>query len=104
MSNSFNRAGAVRLSKPGGVDGFFQALVGHSDGGCGEKGRGGESLTNFDKEKFGSFIENMGEDLYYTLDRGRVGTAVIINNLDVEQPPTRNDVESMGSVLKDIGK
>ena len=46
----------------------------------------------------------MGDDLYYGMDRRRVGTAVIINNLDLEQPPTKNDVENMGAVLQDIGK
>eukprot|EP00090_Calanus_glacialis_P039506 TRINITY_DN6877_c0_g1_i6.p1 TRINITY_DN6877_c0_g1~~TRINITY_DN6877_c0_g1_i6.p1 ORF type:complete len:550 (+),score=134.88 TRINITY_DN6877_c0_g1_i6:180-1652(+) len=45
----------------------------------------------------------MGEDLYYSMERRRVGTAVIINNLDLEQPPTKNDVENMGAVLKNIG-
>jgi len=45
----------------------------------------------------------MCTDLYYSLDRRRMGTAVIINNLDIEQTPTRNDVDSMGIVLKDIG-
>jgi len=45
----------------------------------------------------------MEDDLYYRMDRRRMGTAVIINNLDSEQPPTKNDVETMGAVLKDIG-
>ena len=46
---------------------------------------------------------SMGDDLYYSMERRRMGTAVIINNLDSEQPPTRHDVENMGAVLKDIG-
>ena len=46
----------------------------------------------------------MSEDLFYTMDRGRLGIAVIINNLDKEQTPTRRDVEVMGKVLKDIGE
>ena len=46
----------------------------------------------------------MEDDLYYRMDRRRMGTAVIINNLDSEQPPTKNDVETMGAVLKDIGE
>jgi predicted peroxiredoxin len=45
----------------------------------------------------------MGDDLYYPMERRRMGTAVIINNLASEQPPTRHDVENMGAVLKDIG-
>ena len=102
MSSSCSRTGAVRLSKLGEREGFFQNLVEQS-GSC-EKGRGGETLKYFDREKCGSFMVNMGEDLYYPMDRRRVGTAVIINNLDLEQTPTRNDVESMGAVLKDIGK
>ena len=45
----------------------------------------------------------MGEDLFYTMNRSKLGTAVIINNLDQEQMPTRRDVEVMGKVLRDIG-
>ena len=44
------------------------------------------------------------EDLYYNMDRSRLGLAVILNNLDKEQEPTKKDVEIMGSVLKDIGQ
>ena len=43
-------------------------------------------------------------ELYYKLDRKRMGTAVIINNLDTEQPPTRKDVQSMTNVLEDLGR
>ena len=32
-----------------------------------------------------------------------MGLAVIINNLDQEQTPTKKDVEAMGHVLKTIG-
>ena len=46
----------------------------------------------------------MGEDLFYTMNKSKLGIAVIINNLDHEQTPTRRDVEAMGKVLKDIGK
>ena len=44
------------------------------------------------------------EDLSYKLDRRRVGSAVIVNNLDKEQSPTRQDVERMSKVLQLIGK
>lgn len=44
------------------------------------------------------------EDLSYKLDRRRVGNAVIVNNLDKEQSPTRQDVERMSKVLQLIGK
>ena len=37
------------------------------------------------------------------MDRKKVGHAVIINNLDEEQIPTRKDVQAMGQVLKTIG-
>ena len=37
------------------------------------------------------------------MDRRKVGHAVIINNLDEEQTPTKKDVEAMGQVLKTIG-
>ena len=90
-----NTAGAVRLGKLREEGVFFKHLVGHREGGSSEKGRGGKWLVSFDTI--------MGEDLYYSMGRRRVGTAVIINNLDLEQPPTKNDVESMGAVLKDIG-
>ena len=33
-----------------------------------------------------------------------MGTAIIVNNLNKEQTPTRNDVERMSNVLKVIGK
>ena len=91
-----NTAGAVRLGKLGEEVGYFQGLSGQREGGICEKGRGGERLINC--------VSNMGDDLYYGMDRRRVGTAVIINNLDLEQPPTKNDVENMGAVLQDIGK
>ena len=45
----------------------------------------------------------MEEDLFYTMNRSKLGKAVIINNLDQEQTPTRKDVEAMKQVLKDIG-
>ena len=32
-----------------------------------------------------------------------MGLAVIINNLDLEETPTKKDVEAMGQVLKTIG-
>ena len=98
-----NKTGAVRLSKLREQDGFFQDLVRHEGGGGDEKRRGGEGLINFDKEKLPNCLSSMDEDLYYSMERRRVGTAVIINNLDLEQPPTKNDVENMGAVLKDIG-
>ena len=46
----------------------------------------------------------MCEDLYYAMSKSKLGLAVIINNLDEEQEPTKKDVEVMGSVLRDIGK
>ena len=52
----------------------------------------------------GRKISTMGEDLFYTMNKSKLGIAVIINNLDHEQTPTRRDVEAMGKVLKDIGK
>ena len=49
-------------------------------------------------------IPKMCEDLYYSMTKSKLGLAVIINNLDKEQEPTKKDVEVMGKVLKDIGK
>ena len=46
----------------------------------------------------------MCEDLYYNMNKSKLGLAVIINNLDKEQEPTKKDVEIMGSVLRDIGQ
>ena len=46
----------------------------------------------------------MENDLYYKLDRRRIGNAVIVNNLDKEQSPTRQDVERMSKVLQIIGE
>ena len=46
----------------------------------------------------------MDDDFFYKLDRKRMGTAIIVNNLNKEQTPTRNDVERMSNVLKVIGK
>ena len=46
----------------------------------------------------------MGEDMFYTMNKSKLWIAVIVNNLDHEQTPTRRDVEVMGKVLKDIGK
>jgi len=45
----------------------------------------------------------MDDELFYKLDRKRMGTAIIVNNLNKEQTPTRNDVERMSNVLKVIG-
>jgi len=45
----------------------------------------------------------MEGDLYYQMPRKRLGHAVIINNLDREQLPTRRDVSSMAAVLQAIG-
>ena len=45
----------------------------------------------------------MNEDMFYTMNRSKMGRAIIINNLDIEQTPTRRDVEVMSKVLKDIG-
>jgi len=45
----------------------------------------------------------MADSLLYRMDRKKVGHAVIINNLDEEQIPTKKDVDAMGQVLKDIG-
>ena len=98
-----NTTGTVRLSKLREQDGFFRDVVGYTGGGGEEKRRGGEGFINFEKEKVSYFPNILGEDLYYSMERRRVGTAVIINNLDLEQPPTKNDVENMGAVLKDIG-
>eukprot|EP00091_Calanus_sinicus_P004929 TRINITY_DN15297_c0_g1_i1.p1 TRINITY_DN15297_c0_g1~~TRINITY_DN15297_c0_g1_i1.p1 ORF type:complete len:318 (-),score=123.24 TRINITY_DN15297_c0_g1_i1:276-1205(-) len=100
--------GAVRLSKLRERDGFFQNLLhlNSGDGCVDEKRRGGDKLINFEIEEFAkvpNLVSSMGEDLYYSMERRRMGTAVIINNLDMEQPPTKNDVENMGAVLKDIG-
>ena len=39
----------------------------------------------------------------YRMERNKMGLAVIINNLDQEQTPTKKDVEAMGQVLKTIG-
>jgi len=46
----------------------------------------------------------MTEDLYYSMEKRRLGSAIIINNLDIEQPPTKKDVKIMGEVLKTIGR
>merc|ERR1711892_149543 len=92
-----------RLSKLGEEGRFFQTAVAHRGGNCYEKGRGGEELINVEKERFQNLTKTMAEDLYYSMKWRRMGTAVIINNLDLEQPPTKNDVESMGTVLKDLG-
>jgi len=45
----------------------------------------------------------MTEDLFYTMKRSRLGSAVIINNLDTQQSPTKKDVEAMATVLRDMG-
>ena len=42
--------------------------------------------------------------LYYSMAKSRLGLAVIINNLEAEQEPTKKDVEVMGNVLRDIGR
>ena len=39
-----------------------------------------------------------------SMDRRKMGLAVIINNLDRQQPPTMKDVVAMESVLKTIGE
>ena len=46
----------------------------------------------------------MDDEFFYKLDRKRMGMAIIVNNLNEEQTPTRNDVERMSNVLKVIGK
>jgi len=92
-----------RLSKLGEEGRFFRTAVAHRGGDSYEKGRGGAELINVEKERFLNLTKTMGEDLYYSMKWRRMGTAVIINNLDLEQPPTKNDVESMGTVLKDLG-
>ncbi len=38
----------------------------------------------------------------YDLDRPQLGNAVIINNLHLEQPATRNDVASLENVLRKV--
>ena len=38
----------------------------------------------------------------YDLDRPQIGYAVIINNLHLEQPATRNDVASLENVLRKV--
>ena len=43
-------------------------------------------------------------DLYYKLDRRKMGTAVIINNLHTEQTPTRKDVESLSGIFQSLGE
>ena len=35
--------------------------------------------------------------------KSKLGVAVIINNLEAEQEPTKKDVDAMGNVLRDIG-
>ncbi|XP_023326061.1 uncharacterized protein LOC111699590 [Eurytemora carolleeae] len=66
-----------------------------------QRSRGGiqAEFETFDKQRKAI----MTEDLYYQMQRARVGTAVIINNLDTEQSPTKHDVEVMANVLADIG-
>ena len=46
----------------------------------------------------------MDLDLYYKLDRRKMGTAVIINNLHTEQTPTRKDVESLSGIFQTLGR
>ena len=58
----------------------------------------GQSGQSKDKRKI-----KMAEDLFYTMNKSKLGKAVIINNLDQEQTPTRRDVEVMKKVLKEIG-
>ena len=41
--------------------------------------------------------------LYYSMAKSKLGVAVIINNLEAEQEPTKKDVDAMGNVLRDIG-
>ena len=41
--------------------------------------------------------------LYYKLDRSKMGTAVIVNNLHTEQTPTRKDVESLSGIFQNLG-
>ena len=43
------------------------------------------------------------EALHYKLDRRKMGTAVIINNLHTEQTPTRKDVESLSGIFQAKG-
>jgi hypothetical protein len=38
----------------------------------------------------------------YVLDQPQLGYAVIINNLHLEQPATRNDVASLENVLRKV--
>ena len=42
--------------------------------------------------------------LYYKLDRRKMGTAVIVNNLHTEQTPTRKDVEILSGIFQTLGK
>ena len=51
-----------------------------------------------------SFLLKSSVDDLPTFLRKRLGSAVIVNNLDLEQPPTRQDVASMSKVLKTIGE
>ena len=46
----------------------------------------------------------MDMDLYYKLDRRKMGTAVIVNNLHTEQTPTRKDVESLSGIFQTLGR
>ena len=47
--------------------------------------------------------ERMCDSLYYSMAKSKLGVAVIINNLEAEQEPTKKDVDAMGNVLRDIG-
>ena len=46
----------------------------------------------------------MESELCYSLDRPRLGTAVLVNNLHTEQPPTSQDLHRLTTVLTQIGQ
>ena len=50
-----------------------------------------------------SYLGDLCLRFHYRMERRKMGLAVIINNLDQEQTPTKKDVEAMGQVLKTIG-
>ncbi len=54
---------------------------------------------------FSSFTAMSNEESeanVYDLDRPQLGHAIIVNNLHLEQPATRNDVASLENVLRKV--
>ena len=89
VTDCLSSPAAVALPRNNRPGGFVQALVGRGERGGkeDERARGGEGSM----------------DLYYSMDRRKMGSAVIINNLDKEQEPTRRDVEALSQVFMEIG-